>query len=98
MPRRRPSSSGWKSSTAKWEIEVLYGVFSLLNHQVSMPVNPRAPVHPDNVNLAYAPTNPREFSTIASGMADLLKPASHTPAGSRENAAANATGPSPSAR
>ncbi len=28
---------------AKWEIEVLYGVFSLHNHQVSMPVNPRSP-------------------------------------------------------
>ena len=27
---------------AKWEIEVLYGVLSLHNHQVSMPVNPRA--------------------------------------------------------
>ncbi len=80
---------------AKWEIEVLYGVFSLLNHQVSMPVNPRAPVHPDNVNLAYAPTNPREFSTIASSMADLLKPASHEPASSRENATANTTSPSP---
>ena len=28
---------------AKWEIEVLYGVFSLHNHQVSMPVNPACP-------------------------------------------------------
>ena len=28
--------------SAKWEIEVLYAVFSLHNHQVSMPVNPHA--------------------------------------------------------
>ncbi len=64
---------------AKWEIEVLYGVFSLHNHQVSMPVNPRAAVAPENVNLAYAPTNPREFNTMALQMAELLKPASLEP-------------------
>jgi carbonic anhydrase len=58
---------------AKWEIEVLYGVFSLHNHQVSMPVNPRSPVAPENVNLAHAPTNPREFQTMAVRMAELLK-------------------------
>jgi carbonic anhydrase len=59
---------------SKGEIEVLYGVFSLHNHQVSMPANPRAPIAPENVNLAYAPTNPEEFSTIALQMAELLKP------------------------
>ena len=59
---------------AKWEIEVLYAVFSLHNHQVSMPVDPRAPVSPENVNLAYAPTNPKEFRTMAVRMAELLKP------------------------
>jgi carbonic anhydrase len=58
---------------AKWEIEVLYGVFGLRNHQVSMPVDPHAPIAPENVNLAYAPTNPKEFGTIAVRMADLLK-------------------------
>jgi hypothetical protein len=47
---------------AKWEIEVFYGVFSLHNHQVSMPVNPRAPIDPVNVNLAYAPTEWRNCS------------------------------------
>ena len=75
---------------AKWEIEVLYGVLSLHNHQVSMPVNPRAPIHPDNVNLAYAPTNPREFAAIASRMAELLKPAPSEPVKSSENPAAKA--------
>jgi carbonic anhydrase len=70
---------------AKWEIEVLYAVFSLHNHQVSMPVNPRAPITPENVNLAHAPTNPREFYTIAVRMADLLKPTSIPPSRSLEN-------------
>jgi carbonic anhydrase len=77
---------------AKWEIDVLYGVFSLRNHQVSMPVDPRAPIDPNNVNLAYAPTNPREFSEMATRMADLLKPASREPADPGENPAAHAAG------
>lgn len=64
---------------AKWEIEVLYGVFSLRNHQVSMPVNPTAAVADQNVNLAYAPTNPREFTMMALQMAELLRPASGGP-------------------
>jgi len=58
----------------KWEIEVLYGVFNLFNHQVSMPLNPRAPHRPEDVHLAYAPTNPREFQTLAIQMAEILKP------------------------
>jgi carbonic anhydrase len=58
---------------AKWEIEVLYGVFSLHNHQVSMPVNPWAPVGEEHVNLAYAPTNPKDFHTLALRMAETLK-------------------------
>jgi carbonic anhydrase len=70
---------------AKWEIEVLYGVFSLHNHQVSMPVDPRSPISPEHVNLAYAPTNPREFHTIAVRMAELLTPASISPARTLEN-------------
>jgi carbonic anhydrase len=57
----------------KWEIEVLFGVFNLHNHQVSMPVIPDAPVSDENVHLAYAPTNPREFKALAQQMAQLLK-------------------------
>ncbi len=76
---------------AKWEIEVLYGVFSLRNHQVSMPVNPRSPVAPENVNLAHAPTNPREFTTMALQMAELLKPDSEAPP-APANSAARAPG------
>jgi hypothetical protein len=51
----------------------------LHNHQVS---TPGASVSPENVNLAYAPTNPREFSTIAVRMVELLKPKSLGPIGS----------------
>lgn len=60
-------------AAGKWEIEVLYGVFNLKNHQVSMPVDPSAPVSPENVHLAYAPTNPREFRTLALHMAEVLR-------------------------
>jgi carbonic anhydrase len=71
--------------SAKWEIEVLYAVFSLQNQQVSMPVNPLAPVGPEYVNLAYAPTNPKEFNTLAVRMAEMLKPESLRPARSLDN-------------
>ena len=57
---------------AKWDIEVVYGVFNLTNHQVNMPVNPNLPVSPEQVNLAFAPTNPREFTTLAIRMAEIL--------------------------
>jgi carbonic anhydrase len=58
---------------AKWEIEVLYGVFNLHNHQVNMPVNPFAPPTEETVHLALAPTNPREFANLAINMAEILK-------------------------
>ena len=58
---------------AKWDIEVVYGVFNLLNHQVNMPVNPNVPPSPENVHLAFAPSNPREFTTLALQMAEILK-------------------------
>jgi carbonic anhydrase len=59
---------------AKWEIEVLFGVFSLYNHQVSVPVIPDAPVADENVRLSYAPTNPKEFKHLAAQVAQILKP------------------------
>ena len=65
---------------AKWDIEVVYGVFNLQNHQVNMPVDPNRSASPANVNLAFSPTNPREFSTLATLMAELLKPAAVRPA------------------
>jgi carbonic anhydrase len=62
--------------SAPTNIEVLFGVYSLHNHQVSMPVLPRAPIAPENVNLASAPLHPQEFQDLAFRMAELLKPPS----------------------
>lgn len=59
---------------AKWEIEVLYGVHNIRTHQVCMPVDPSAPRLDENVRLAHAPVNPREFHALAVQMASLLKP------------------------
>ncbi len=59
---------------AKWEIEVLYGVFNLNTHQVCMPVNPTSKPSEDNVHLAYAPNNPRDFKSLAVRMAQILHP------------------------
>jgi carbonic anhydrase len=61
-------------ASANRDIEVLYGVFSLHNHQVSMPVNPRAAIAPENVNLAPAPAHPQEFDDLACRMAELSRP------------------------
>jgi len=58
---------------AKGDIEVVYGIFNMQTHQVNMPVNPNIPVSPENVNLASAPTNPREFATLAIRMAEILR-------------------------
>jgi carbonic anhydrase len=76
--------------SAKWDIEVLYGVFNLLTHQISMPVNPNASISDSNVNLAYAPTNPKEFSSMAMRMAEMLMPKPDAPA-RRSPAEAHAT-------
>ncbi len=61
-------------TAGRWEIEVLYGVYNLFNHQVSMPNDPLAPPTDPNVRLAHAPTNPREFQNLARQMAEILKP------------------------
>jgi carbonic anhydrase len=60
-------------AAGRWEIEVLYGVYNLFNHQVSMPNDPFAAPSDKNIHLAVAPTNPREFSTLAIQMAGILK-------------------------
>lgn len=59
---------------ANWEIEVLYGVHNIRNHQVCMPVDPRVPRSDENVRLATAPTTPQEFQALAVKMAGILKP------------------------
>jgi carbonic anhydrase len=58
---------------AKWEIEVLYGVHNIRNHQVCMPVDPNADRSDENVGLARSPSNPTEFRNLAIRMAELLK-------------------------
>lgn len=64
---------------ARWEIEVLYGVHNIRNHQVCMPVDPKAPRSDEHVHLATAPTNPKEFYALAVKMAQILKPGRETP-------------------
>ena len=60
-------------AAGRWEIEVLYGVYNLFNHQVMMPNDPFASLDEQNVHLAHAPTNPREFTALAQQMAEILK-------------------------
>lgn len=55
----------------KFEIEVLYGVYNLFNHKVTMPVDLHH--HAGDSGLAYAPSNPRDFSTLAVRLAEMLK-------------------------
>lgn len=57
----------------KWDIEVLYGVHNIRNHQVCMPVDPHAARNDENVRIARAPTNPHEFSALAKQMAEILR-------------------------
>jgi carbonic anhydrase len=57
-----------------WEIAVLYGIHNIRNHQVSMPVDPRSPRSDNNVKLAQAPIDPREFHELALQMAEILRP------------------------
>lgn len=65
-----------------WEIEVFYAVYNLNNHQVSMPNDPYAASSDQNINLASAPSNPREFQQLGLKMAEILMSAKarpHTP-------------------
>lgn len=80
--------------SGKWEIDVLYGVHNLRNHQVSMPVNPSAPRSDENVRLAHAPTNPKEFHALAVQMAEILRPRPAPPV-ARPQHEGHANGPEP---
>ena len=64
----------WRS-----EIQVLYGVYNLFTHQVSMPPTIFG-TEESRVNLAYAPTHPREFDKLAAEMANRLRKHPATPA------------------
>jgi carbonic anhydrase len=56
----------------KWEIEVLYGVYNLFTHKVSAPAQARVVETDNDVRLAYAPTNPRDFQGLAMQVAERL--------------------------
>jgi carbonic anhydrase len=58
----------------KWEIEVLYGVYNTRTHKVSTPVDSSRPIPEQEIRLAYAPTNPKDYSTLAAQIARTLKP------------------------
>jgi carbonic anhydrase len=58
---------------AKWEIEVLYGVYNLFTHRVSLPVHPRASANGAEINLSYSPSNPKDFNALAVRVAEYLK-------------------------
>jgi carbonic anhydrase len=62
----------WKS-----DVLALFGVYNLFTHQVSMPPQSFRVASMDSephVNLAYAPTHPREFDSLALQMAEILRP------------------------
>ncbi len=69
-----------------WEIEVFYGVYNLHNHQVSMPNDPHAPPSDETINLALAPSNPREFQHLGLRMAEILRVKDQVPAGGSNGA------------
>jgi len=60
--------------SGRGEIEVVYGVYNLRNHQVCQPVNPQRPRSDGNVRLANAPTSTAEFKPLAFEMAEVLRP------------------------
>jgi carbonic anhydrase len=55
------------------QIEVLYGVYNIRNHQVCMPVDPTAPRADENVRLAIAPSDPNDLQSLAVQMAEILR-------------------------
>jgi carbonic anhydrase len=61
-------------TAGKWEIEVLYAVYNTYNHQVNLAAHPNTAYSNENVRLAHAPSNPREFKELALRMAEILKP------------------------
>jgi len=81
-----------------WEIEVLYGLHAIRNHRVRMTVDPTAPRSGENVRLAQAPTNPKEFPTLAVPMAKIHRfhPATHSPP-PRDDGHSNDPDPEPAA-
>jgi carbonic anhydrase len=78
----------------KFEIEVYYSIYDTRTHKVSLPYDPNAAVQgyrADPTYLAPAPTNPRDFSTIAVHLARMLLPGGSDRSSAANNGDAGAT-------
>ncbi len=62
----------------KRDLGVLYGVFNLVTHQVSMPANPHLPASDMKINLAVAPQGAASVNRLAERMAEILRPRART--------------------
>jgi carbonic anhydrase len=69
-------------SAAKWEIDVLFGIYDIRTHQVRMPFHRGVATGLEGVNLAYAPSHPREFAALATQLAEFLHTTNPTGSGS----------------
>src|SRR5690606_16321068 len=59
-----------------WNIEVLFGAYDVCSYQVCMPIHPDEDLDaqkPELVNLAHAPSHPREFGELAARLATTLR-------------------------
>jgi carbonic anhydrase len=58
----------------KWEIEVFYGVYDTRTHKVGLPADINGPIRDREILLSPAPTNPRDFSALATQLARVYQP------------------------
>lgn len=58
----------------KWEIEVLYSIYNTRTHRVNMAFDPESAAGSEDIHIAYAPTNPRDFASLALKIARTLQP------------------------
>ena len=59
-------------AAARWDIDVLFGVYDVQTHKVCMPLQPDQPRDSRAINLAYGPSHPREFDQLATELAENL--------------------------
>ena len=65
----------------KWEIEVLYSIYNMRTHHVNTPVDRSDHTGPaQEIRLADAPTNPRDFTTLAVQIAQNVRTSASTAA------------------
>ncbi|HEX3655275.1 MAG TPA: carbonic anhydrase [Pirellulales bacterium] len=62
----------------KWEIEVLWGAYNLFTHKVGVPIpaaeQAGSALIENSGSLAFAPSNPREFSALSARLAEAIMP------------------------